>query len=364
MTLPQLYQARLDAGELEPDQAQAEVVARLQEIHDQLTKPMPRTGILERLPGMRRRVSVSPVQGLYIWGSVGRGKTWLVDLFFNQLPLEQKNRIHFHRLMQQIHEQLATLRGERDPLEQVADRLAKNLRVLCIDEFIVTDIGDAMILAQLLKALFRRGITLITTSNTRPDLLYKDGIQRASFLPAIDLLEQHTEVIELYGDLDYRLRHLEQARVYHTPLGPETSSLLQQEFRRLAPEEGVKGGVIQVYHRDIAVEKIADDLVWFDFFTICGPPRSQADYLELARCFHTVIISNIPVMNAELDDNARRFLYLLDEFYDRRVKLIISAAEPPERLYQGRRLAFDFRRAVSRLQEMRSTGYLASPHRP
>lgn len=365
MTLLKHYHARLAAGELEPDQAQAAVVARLQEVQEQLTKPAPRPGILERLPGMRRgRPSASPVRGLYIWGSVGRGKTWLVDLFFNQLSTEQKLRIHFHRLMQRIHEQLATLRGQRNPLEQVARNLTKNIRVLCIDEFIVTDIGDAMILAHLLKALFDRGITLITTSNTRPDLLYKDGIQRASFLPAIDLLKEHTSVIELSGSLDYRLRYLEQAKVYHTPLGVETSRIMEQEFARLAPEEGVVGGVIQVFHRDIAVLRMADDLVWFDFFTICGPPRSQADYLELARCFHTVIISDIPLMHPDLDDNARRFLYLLDEFYDRKVKLIISAAGSPEALYQGKRLAFDFKRAVSRLHEMQSTDYLASPHRP
>lgn len=358
------YQALLDSGALEPDPAQAEIVNRLHLLHLQLLEPPPRPpGLLQRLTGRYKTINEPPL-GLYIWGSVGRGKTWLVDLFYNSLPLPQKRRVHFHRLMQEIHQMLAGLRQQADPLDRVADQLARNARVLCLDEFIVTDIGDAMILAQLLHALFQRGVTLVTTSNTKPDNLYLGGIQRASFVPAIELLKKHTQVIELRGSLDYRLRYLKQARVYHTPLGRESERVMQEEFQRLAPEEARIGGVINLFQRDIRVVQIADDLVWFKFDVICGPPRSQADYLEIARCFHTVMISDIPLLTQSQDDATRRFLYLLDEFYDRKVKLIVSAERTPELLYQGRRLAFDFQRAVSRLQEMQSAEYLSSPHRP
>jgi len=363
MTPQAEYQALLDSGKLEPDQAQAEIVSRLHLLHLHLLEPPPRPpGLLQRLAG-RAKNSVEPPRGLYIWGTVGRGKTWLVDLFYNSLPLQQKRRVHFHRFMQEIHEALAGLRQQADPLDRVADQLMRGTRVLCLDEFIVTDIGDAMILAQLLHAMFQRGLTLVTTSNTKPDNLYLGGIQRASFVPAIELLKKHTQVIELQGSLDYRLRYLKQAKVYHTPLGRESERMMREEFERLAPEKTHIGGAITLFQRDIPVEQIADDLVWFDFDVICGPPRSQADYLEIARCFHTVMISNIPLLTPMQDDATRRFLYLLDEFYDRRVKLIVSAERTPESLYQGKRLAFDFQRAVSRLQEMQSTEYLASPHR-
>jgi len=364
MTPQAEYQILLDAGKLEPDPAQAEIVGRLHALHLQLLEP-PRTrpGLIKRLTG-RAKTDAPVTRGLYIWGSVGRGKTWLVDLFYNSLPLQQKRRIHFHRLMQEIHEALAGLRNQADPLDRIAEGMARELRVLCLDEFIVTDIGDAMILAQLLRGLFQRGVTLVTTSNTQPDNLYLGGIQRASFLPAIELLKSHTQVIELQGGLDYRLRYLQKAKVYHTPLGQESKRIMQEEFQRLAPEEARIGGVIKLFHRDVPVVQIADDLVWFDFEVICGPPRSQADYLEIARCFHSVMISGIPLLTPAEDDATRRFLYLLDEFYDRRVKLIISADEVPESLYLGNRLAFEFQRAISRLQEMQSTEYLASPHKP
>ena len=363
MTPQAEYQALLDAGELEPDPAQAEVVELLLALHLQLLEPLPKPRLMKRLTRRAMRDAQAP-RGLYIWGSVGRGKTWLVDLFYNSLPLKQKRRIHFHRLMQEIHQGLAGLRNQSDPLDLIADGLARDVRVLCLDEFIVTDIGDAMILSQLLQALFRRGITLVTTSNTQPDNLYLGGIQRASFVPAIELLKAHTRVFELQGSLDYRLRYLEQAKVYHTPLGPESDRIMQEEFRRLAPERARVGGNINIYQRDIPIVQIADDLVWFEFEVICGPPRSQADYLEIARCFHTVLISGVPRLEPAQDDATRRFLYLLDEFYDRKVKLIISADALPAVLYQGKRLAFDFQRAVSRLQEMQSTEYLASPHKP
>ncbi|MCP5409267.1 MAG: cell division protein ZapE [Chromatiaceae bacterium] len=363
MTPQAEYQALIDAGVLEPDPAQAEIVGLLDALHLKLLEPRPKAGLIKRLTG-RSKIDAQAPGGLYIWGSVGRGKTWLVDLFYNSLPLAQKRRIHFHRLMQEIHEGLAGLRSQVDPLDRIAEGLARNIRVLCLDEFIVTDIGDAMILAQLLKALFQRGVTLVTTSNTQPDNLYLGGIQRASFLPAIELLKLHTQVIELRGNLDYRLRYLQKAKVYHTPLGRESDLIMREEFQRLAPEKARIGGSIKLFQRDVPVVQIADDLVWFDFDVICGPPRSQADYLEIARCFHSVMISGIPSLSPAQDDAVRRFLYLLDEFYDRRVKLIISADKAPEHLYTGKRLAFEFNRAISRLQEMQSTEYLASPHKP
>ncbi|MET0046616.1 MAG: cell division protein ZapE [Sedimenticola sp.] len=367
MTPEQYYRQQLEETDLIPDAAQEAAIAALQNLYQRLEQPAngnPRGGY-GLLKGLfsARSADIPPETGIYLWGGVGRGKTWLIDLFYNLLPGDRKLRLHFHQFMRDVHEQLAQMRGQQDPLELVAKRLADNARVICLDEFIVTDIGDAMILAGLLKALFRQGVTLVTTSNTAPDNLYQDGIQRASFLPAIDLLKQHTQIIKLDGGTDYRLRYLEQATIYHTPLGPGTDQRLTEEFEALAPEINQGTGKIHVFGRDIPVRGIADDVVWFDFMALCGPPRSQADYLELARSFHTVLISDIPLLGPALDDATRRFLYLVDEFYDRNVKLIISAAEPPESLYQGERLAFDFQRAVSRLQEMQSTDYLAKAHR-
>ncbi|OOZ37861.1 cell division protein ZapE [Solemya velesiana gill symbiont] len=366
MTPEQYYRQQLEETDLVPDTAQEAAVTALQDLYDRLIQnntPSSGYGLLKGLLAPRKKNAITPERGIYLWGGVGRGKTWLVDLFYNLLPTERKLRLHFHQFMRDVHEQLARLKGLQNPLDHVAKNLSQKARIICLDEFIVTDIGDAMILAGLLKALFNHGVTLVTTSNTPPDNLYQDGIQRASFLPAIDLLNQHTQTIKLDGGTDYRLRYLEQATIYHTPLVSNTGQRLKEEFDALAPEVSHEGGNIHVFGRNIPVRCIADDAVWFDFMALCGPPRSQADYLELARSFHTVLISDIPRLGPALDDATRRFLYLVDEFYDRNVKLIISAAEPPESLYQGERLAFDFQRAVSRLQEMQSTDYLAKGHR-
>ncbi|MCP3867393.1 MAG: cell division protein ZapE [Gammaproteobacteria bacterium] len=364
MTLQQLYNQQIQARGMEYDQAQFGVVEQLQVLSEQLLEPRAGSGN-SFLDGLlrRRQPAPPPIEGIYAWGGVGRGKTWLLDLFYNHLPFEDKLRVHFHRFMRNVHEELAELKGCADPLAQVATRLAAKTRILCLDEFFVSDIGDAMILAQLLHALFEQKVPLVTTSNTEPDNLYRNGLQRARFLPAIALLNQHTRVMELNGPTDYRLRFLEHARIYHTPLGDQVYEALDQEFESLAPEKGRTGGSITVYNRPIPVQRVADDVVWFDFMDICGPPRSQADYLDLARGFHTVLISDIPALTSELDDATRRFLYLLDEFYDRKVKLIISAAHPPESLYQGQRLAFEFQRAESRLLEMQSAEYLAMEHK-
>ncbi|MES9962991.1 MAG: cell division protein ZapE [Candidatus Sedimenticola sp. 20ELBAFRAG] len=366
MTPEQYYRQQLAETDLISDAAQEAAVEALQDLYLRLTSEPVQTGGYGLLRGLFKPQPdpvTTPERGIYLWGGVGRGKTWLVDLFYNLLPMERKLRLHFHQFMRDVHDRLAQLKGRQNPLEHLAGDLAKQARVICLDEFIVTDIGDAMILAGLLKALFNQGVTLVTTSNTPPADLYQDGIQRASFLPVIDLLKQHTRIIELDGGTDYRLRYLEQATMYHTPSNPETDLLLQEEFDALAPEACHEERKIHIFGRDIPVICIADDVVWFDFMALCGPPRSQADYLELARSFHTVLISDIPRLGPALDDATRRFLYLVDEFYDRNVKLIVSAAEPPESLYQGERLAFDFQRAVSRLQEMQSTSYLAKAHR-
>ena len=367
MTPEDAYRQAIASGEALHDPAQASVVAELQALYQRLLAappPAPEPKLLSRLLKNRRSPTTQqPVTGLYLWGGVGRGKTWLVDLFYNQLPFPDKLRIHFHHFMRETHEALTQLKRRKNPLEHVASELAARTRILCLDEFIVSEIGDAMILGQLLKHLFSHGVTLVTTSNTEPDNLYRNGLQRASFIPAIELLKQHTRVIQLTSDTDYRLRYLSQATVYHTPLGPEVDERLAEEFQQLAPEPGRVGGQINLYGREIPVRGLADDVVWFDFQAICGPPRSQADYLELARCFHSVIISDIPRLVPEREDEAKRFIFLIDEFYDRGVKLIVSAEVALAELYAGERLGFDFQRAVSRLQEMQSHDYLSREHK-
>jgi len=362
MSLLALYQRQLRESGLTDDPEQAEAVARLQRIGDALAAagPLPGRSWLGRLRGQRR----PPVRGLYLWGGVGRGKTWLLDLFFHALPFPDRRRLHFHRFMQAVHVELERLRGTPDPMPEVARRLLDGARLLCLDEFAVNDIGDAVLLAQLLRALFAQQVTLVTTSNVEPEDLYKDGIQRASFLPAIDLLRLHTEVLRLRGETDYRLRYLEQVPIYLCPPGADADARLAEEFRRLAPERAEAAGVVEVHGRPVPFRRRADDCAWFDFEALCGPPRSQNDYIELARCHHTVILSGVPVLDGSTDDKARRFVLLVDELYDRNVKLIVSAAAPPERLYCGERLAFEFRRTASRLNEMQSLDYLGRAHRP
>ena len=362
MSVLALYQRQFQDAGLVADAEQRAAAERLDEVRAALVAagPLPAKSWLHRLRGARR----PPVRGLYLWGDVGRGKTWLLDLFFHALPFADKHRWHFHRFMQAMHGELGGLKGTADPMRRVAARLMGGARVLCLDELVVTDIGDAMLLAQLLRALIDQGVTLVTTSNAEPDDLYKDGIQRASFLPAIDLLKRHTVVLRLRGGTDFRLRYLQQVPIYLTPLGPAADARLAEEFRRLAPDTAEADGALEVHGRPGRFRRRADDCVWFDFEALCGPPRSQNDYIELARCHHTLILSDVPVLDGSTDDKARRLVHLVDELYDRAVKLILSAAAPPEKLYCGERLAFEFRRTASRLQEMQSREYLARPHRP
>ena len=341
----------------------------LQDLHERLVStPSQRSvsggGLLERLGLRSRPMSTWPrVQGLYLWGGVGRGKTYLVDVFHETLPMPQKRRLHFHRFMQMVHHRLRDLEDVQDPLDIVASEFARETRVLCFDEFFVSDITDAMLLGGLLRGLFREGVTLVATSNIPPAGLYKDGLQRERFLPAIELLEKHTAVIELEGDTDYRLRYLEQAELYHWPLDEAADEVLTEEFVHLAPEAPTFNTELVVEGRSIAARGLADDVAWFDFSAVCDGPRGQADYIELARTFHSVLISNVPVLDEARENQARRFIALVDEFYDHGVKLILSAEVPPERLYQGKRLCFEFERTLSRLQEMQSHAYLAGAHR-
>jgi cell division protein ZapE len=333
---------------------------------------------LIELEGLRQRLLSSAAQaspwrfwrkpqgqrGLYLWGGVGRGKTWLMDLFHASLGPLPRQRLHFHRFMQQTHAELSRLQGQANPLQALAKGLAKRARLLCLDEFGVIDIADAVILAGLLRGLFEQGICLVTTSNQPPELLYRGGIQRASFLPAIDLLQRHTQVLELVGGLDYRLQLAQSAGVYHWPLNDAAEDSLQQLFAKLHGEPPEADGRISLLSREVPFRLRSGGLIWFDFDALCGPPRSQYDYIELSRQQHTVFISDIPRLDGSSDDRARRFILLVDEFYDRGVKLFVSASAPPEALYCGERLAFEFQRTASRLREMQTAAYLSRNHLP
>ena len=353
------YRAEIARLGWTPDPVQEAVAARLDDLHaDLLARRPPR----RRLFGRPR--PVTPVRGLYLWGDTGRGKTWLVDLFYKCLPFPDKTRRHFHRFMADVHEDLKRYRDRSDPLAHVAETLAAKTRVICFDEFFVSDIADAMILGTLFERLFERGVTLVATSNVPPRELYRDGLQRARFLPAIEQLERHTEVVHVAGEIDYRLRLLERAEIYHAPLDEAAERGLQALFEAAAPEDTRNRGALRVLGRMIEVRCRADGVAWFDFDALCGGPRSASDYIEIARSFHTVLVSGVPAFTPESENEARRFIALVDELYDRSVKLVLSAAVPMESLYQGRRLGFEFKRTASRLEEMRSRDYLAAPHRP
>lgn len=366
------YQRDLARPDFYPDPAQAEAVQHLQRLYERLLLALEREqseSWWQRLL-RRRKPSITPVQGLYFWGGVGRGKTYLMDNFFESLPFEQKMRVHFHRFMRRVHSELKLLGGQRNPLTLVADTISREARVICFDEFFVSDIADAMILGTLMDELFKRGVTLVATSNIAPDGLYKDGLQRARFLPAIALLKQYTQVVNIDGGVDYRLRALEQVELYHSPLDAAADLSLMESFKSLMPSsvdnsgEFQSGVEVDIEGRKIMARHLAEDVIWFDFVDLCDGPRSQNDYIELAREYHSVLISNVPGLGRNNDDQARRFVNLVDEFYDRHVKLVISAARPLAKLYDEGRLNFEFQRTVSRLLEMQSREYLAKPHRP
>ncbi|WP_331344484.1 cell division protein ZapE [Cellvibrio sp. UBA7661] len=366
----QRYERDLARPDFRHDPAQAAAVAHLQHLYEQLVAAWRAEQKASVLGALIKRF-IKPkqrelVRGLYFWGGVGRGKTYLMDNFFESLPFEQKMRAHFHRFMRRVHAELKRLDGQKNPLKKVADIIAAEARVICFDEFFVSDITDAMILGTLMEELFARGVTLVATSNIVPDGLYKDGLQRARFLPAIDLLNKHTLVVNVDGGVDYRLRALEQAELYHSPLDDEADKSLMCSFKSLVSTNSDihENADLEVEGRMIRSRYVAEGVVWFDFVDICDGPRSQNDYIELAREYHSVILSNVPALGREKDDQARRFVNLVDEFYDRQVKLVISAAKPLVELYSTGKLDFEFQRTVSRLLEMQSHEYLARPHRP
>ncbi len=304
------------------------------------------------------------IRGLYLWGGVGRGKTLLMDLFFESLRGGRRERKHFYRFMRDVHAEMRAVKNQEDPLDTVAQRMAARVRVICLDEFFVADIADAMILSGLLTGLFRRGVTLVTTSNVPPQDLYRDGLQRRRFLPAIRLLEQHVDVIHLDGGIDYRLRQLQQAPTYLDSAQPAAAAQMRQRFAALAGDAALRPTTLRIEGRPIDAMATAPGMAWFEFAAICEGPRSQNDYIELARLYHTVFISNIPLFTVQNENAARRFIMLIDEFYDRNVKVVMSAAAAPDVLYHGDRLQFEFQRAASRLIEMQSQQYLSGEHRP
>ncbi|MET0355962.1 MAG: cell division protein ZapE [Cellvibrio sp.] len=362
------YERDLKRDDFRRDASQAQAVQYLQTLYEALladwkAQQPSGLGIFKKLFGGQPKADI---KGLYFWGGVGRGKTYLMDNFFESLPFPQKMRMHFHRFMRRVHSELKKLDGQKNPLEKVADIIAAETKVICFDEFFVSDITDAMILGTLMSELFERGVVLVATSNIVPDGLYKDGLQRARFLPAIDLLKKHTQVVNVDGGVDYRLRALEQAELYHHPLDQQADISLQKSFRSLlsSPADEKSNEILIVEGREIHSRYSAEGVVWFDFVDICDGPRSQNDYIELSKEYHSVFISNVPALGRKNDDQARRFVNLVDEFYDRHVKLVLSAEMPLAELYSDGKLNFEFQRTVSRLLEMQSHDYLGTEHRP
>ncbi len=345
------------------DSAQEEAIVATQKLYDQLVIEQKKEKNL--LVQLKRRLfnrKSRGLKGIYLWGGVGRGKTYIVDTFFETLPIKKKLRIHFHRFMQRVHDELKFLNDVQNPLQMVADSFAKNAKVICFDEFHVVDIADAMLLSGLLLALFDRGVVLVATSNEHPDKLYWDGLQRDRLLPAIQLLKDHTQIMNVDSGIDYRLRYLDTAKIFHFPLDNQAEQMLETNFAHLAPNQGRANRTIEIEKRKIQTLQCADGVVWFDFHEICDGPRGAADYIEISRQFQTVLIGNIPQMTEEQNDQAKRFMILVDEFYDRNVKLILSAAVDIPTLYVGKHLTDSFKRTVSRLVEMQSHEYLARQH--
>lgn len=361
----QKYQADLKLPEFQYDVAQENAVKELQRLYDELTQPKKKLTWRIKLQRTFGKGMTKPsIQGIYFWGGVGRGKTYLVDTFYECLPFEQKMRIHFHRFMHRVHQELKLLGGQSDPLKIIAGMFASEARVICFDEFFVSDITDAMILGTLMQELFAHGIVLVATSNIVPDDLYRNGLQRARFIPAIDLINQNTRIVNVDSGVDYRLRTLEQAEIYHFPLDLQAIENLHLYFKQLAPEQGTENQSIEIEGRNIPTLQYADGVAMFEFRALCDGPRSQTDYMEISRFYHSVLIANVEQMGQATDDIARRFIAMVDEFYERNVKLIMSAEVALEELYTQGQLEFEFRRCLSRLKEMQSHDYLALQHIP
>jgi cell division protein ZapE len=352
------YEAELKARGYQSDPAQLRAVDALERCAAEWSHYKAR-----RSNALKKLINRPDIpKGVYMYGGVGRGKSFLMDCFFNAVPLKRKTRLHFHEFMREVHRELSALQGTVNPLDELGRRLAKRYKLVCFDEFHVADVTDAMILHRLLEAMERNGVGMVTTSNFVPDGLYPDGLHRDRILPAIELLKRTMEVINVDNGTDYRRRTLEQVKLYHTPLGPQADAAMEDAFNRLA-EAHDEDPVLHIEAREIRAVRKAGGVVWFDFRTLCGGPRSQNDYLELASQFHTVMLSNVPHMPVNMASQARRFTWLVDVLYDRRVKLILSAAVPAEQLYTEGPLSHEFPRTVSRLHEMQSAEFLALERR-
>ena len=352
------YQAELKARGYQSDPAQLRAIDALQRCADDWA------AYKDKRSNSFKKLFNKPdiPKGVYMYGGVGRGKSFLMDCFYNAVPIRRKTRLHFHEFMREVHRELAGLKGTVNPLDELGKRMARKFKLICFDEFHVADITDAMILHRLLAALFDNGVGFVTTSNFKPDDLYPGGLHRERILPAIELLNQRMEVVNVDNGTDYRRRTLEQVDLYHTPLGPEADAAMNEAFTRLA-SGGDEDPVLHIEAREIKARRRAGGVVWFDFKQLCGGPRSQNDYLEIASQFHTLLLSDVPHMPVRMASEARRFTWLVDVLYDRRVKFILSAEVAPELLYTEGPLAHEFPRTVSRLNEMQSAEYLALPHR-
>ncbi|EOB4245881.1 cell division protein ZapE [Vibrio metschnikovii] len=367
MTPKQRYEQDLKRSGFQHDAAQALAVEALDALHHQLcefiNQPVVRPSRWKKWLGITSPTMTVP-QGLYFWGGVGRGKTYLMDTFFDALPTEKKMRVHFHRFMYRVHDELKQLGEISDPLESVAEKFSQEAVVICFDEFFVSDITDAMILATLLQGLFARGVVLVATSNIPPAELYRNGLQRARFLPAIALIEQHCHILNVDSGVDYRLRTLQQAEIYHSPLDEQAQHNLDKYYTQLVSSDKECQTQIAINRRQLTVVKASDGVLYATFAQLCQTARSQNDYIELSRVYHTVLLAEVIQMGPLTEDAARRFIALVDEFYERHVKLIISAQVKLEELYAGERLSFEFKRCQSRLIEMQSHEYLAKAHLP
>jgi cell division protein ZapE len=358
MNVKECYEHAITVRGFRADHAQCVAVERLQRAYDEwMAFKAQRSGTVKRLLS---RPEVP--RGVYMWGGVGRGKSFLMDSFYSVIPLKRKTRLHFHEFMRGVHRQLDELKGVADPLDEVAKRIASKYRLICFDEFHVSDIADAMILYNLLKALFDNGVSFIMTSNYRPDDLYPNGLHRDRMLPTIYLLNEKLDVLNVDAGTDYRKRALQQVEGYHAPLGAQADRALRHAYARIA-ETVDEDPRIHIEAREIRALRRAGGIIWFDFATLCGGPRSQNDYLEIASRFHTVILSGIPQMSASMSSEARRFTWLIDVFYDHKVKLLMSAEVEPEQLYTTGALSHEFHRTVSRIIEMRSAEYLETERR-
>ncbi len=358
MSVTEAYARLLKERGYASDPAQLRAVASLQRCFDEWADYKAR-----RSNAVTKLLRHPPIpRGVYMHGGVGRGKSFLMDCFFNEVPLQRKTRLHFHEFMREVHRELQDLKGTVNPLDELGRRIARRFRLICFDEFHVADVTDAMILHRLLESLFANRVSLVMTSNFHPDGLYPNGLHRDRVLPAIELLKARLEIIGVDNGVDYRRRTLEQVRLYHTPLGAAADAAMDAAFTRLA-EASEDSRLLRIEQREIRARRRAGGVVWFDFRTLCGGPRSQNDYLELAGRFHTLLLSDVPEMSPRLASEARRFTWLVDVLYDRRVKLIVSAAVAPERLYTEGPLAHEFGRTVSRLNEMQSAAFLAQARR-